>query len=87
MFTASGLATALRPIISTMSQYYGMYAYPVIVFKAHHFILVTSSGITTTMVWSAPVTSLVTFQATSVALCAPRAPVLTSSVTSVLFVV
>ena len=39
------------------------------------------------MVWSAPVTSLVTFQATSVALCAARAPVLTSSVTSVLFVV
>ena len=39
------------------------------------------------MVWSAPVTSLVTFQATSVALCAARAPVSTSSVTSVLFVV
>ena len=35
------------------------------------------------MVWSAPVTSLVTFQATSVALCAAQAPVLTSSVTSV----
>ena len=38
------------------------------------------------MVWSASVTSLVTFQATSVALCATRAPVLTSSVTSVPFV-
>ena len=35
------------------------------------------------MVWSAPVTSLVTFQATSVTLCAAQAPVLTSSVTSV----
>ena len=35
------------------------------------------------MVWSAPVTSLVTCQATSVALCAAQAPVLTSSVTLV----
>ena len=39
------------------------------------------------MVQSAPVTSLVTFKATSVALCAAQAPVLTSSVTSILFVV